>query len=113
VSAIHVIRHLLEEPEDEPLGINPLEPYIGPVQFDQNVRDIIEYARSLKKEAEEANVMDMMRKFTDTRNGKPMFSEMDLDRAILTIAVEKYNEELVMPVRAAKVMRKHMHSIWD
>ncbi len=108
-----VVRHLLEEPEDEPLGINPLEPYVGPIQFDQNVRDIVEYARSLRQQAEQAGVMAMVRKFKDTRTGKPMFSEMDLDRAILTIAVEKYNEELVMPSRAAKVLRRHMSAIWD
>jgi len=33
MSADRVVRHLLEEPENDPLGIGPLDHYTGPVEF--------------------------------------------------------------------------------
>jgi hypothetical protein len=109
VNATVVIRHLLEEPEDPKLDTNldlpDLEHYAGPVEFDTNVRDILEYARQLKKQAEEAGALQMFQ--------KSRYSAMDIDRAILTIAVQKYNEEMVAPSLIAKSLRKHMHHVWD
>lgn len=104
-----VVRHLIEEPEDPPPDLNVDIPnighYAGPVEFDQHVRDILDYARSLKKQAEEAGAFAMFR----VRSFRPM----DIDRAFLTIAVEKYNEEMVQPAKIAKILRREMHSIWD
>lgn len=109
MNALVVIRHLLEEPEDEPLDTNldlpNLSHYAGPVEFDTNVRDILDYARQLKKQAEEAGALAMFQ--------KSRYSAVDIDRAFLTVAVQKYNEEMVAPSLIAKALRKHMHHIWD
>lgn len=102
MDAIGVIGHLLEEPQDDPLGLDPLEPYVGPLQFDNNVKDILEYARQLKEQAQQAGV--------DTVAG---YNPVDIDRAFLIVAVQKYNEKFIVPQKVAKLLRKTMHFIWD
>ena len=110
MSATRVIQHLLEEPDDEPLGMNPLEPYVGPVEFNSNIKDIIEHARMLKQQATEAGALATLQHTNSS--GRPPLS-VDIDRAFLLIAVEQYNDEFRMPEIYARRLKREMHSIWD
>lgn len=102
MSATHVIRRLLEE-QDDPADFGALEPYLGPVEFDNNVKDILNHARLLKEQAEQAGALAHV-----LRAYKPL----DVDRAFLTIAVEQYNDELRAPGQIARRLKREMHSIW-
>lgn len=109
MNAVRVIRHLLEEPEDDPMDV--LEPYVGPLEFDKNIRDIIEHARNLKEQARQAGALALMLR---PRAGSIVSPEMvDVDRAFLMIAVEQYNDEFRQPARIAQRLKREMHSIWD
>ena len=102
----NLVKRLIEEPEDQlntNLDLPDLGHYTGPVEFDTNIRHVIDYARQLKQQAQEAGAYGML----------AGYSAVDIDRAFLTVAVQKYNEEMVQPARAAKMLRRHMHSIWD
>lgn len=103
MSATRVIRHLLEEPDDEPLGMNPLEPYVGPLEFDNSVKDIINHAQFLKEQATEAGALALVAQFRPA----------DIDRAFLLIAVEQHNDRFLAPGKIARQLKREMHSIWD
>ena len=90
--------------------MNPLEPYVGPVEFNSNIKDIIEHARMLKQQATEAGALATLQ-HTNT-SGRPPLS-VDIDRAFLLIAVEQYNDEFRMPEIYARRLKREMHSIWD
>lgn len=93
---------------DTSLDLPDLGHYTAPVAFDQNVRDILEHARRIKEEAERGGALNVIRKFY--AGSKTL--EMDIDRAILTIAVEQYNSEMVAPAKIAKKLKALMHSVW-
>jgi len=104
MSADRVLRQLLETDDpDGPLGMNPLEPYVGPIEFNNNIKDIIEHARYLKQQAEQAGAVDLLTRY----------QPVDIDRAFLMIAVEQYDDELKMPGVVARILKRTMHSIWD
>jgi dTDP-4-amino-4,6-dideoxygalactose transaminase len=104
MSAEHIVRRLIEEPEDDPLGIGPLERYTGPVEFNTNIKDVVEHAQFLKQQAEQAGALALLTQ---------KYKMLDIDRAFLTIAVEQYNEELVAPRKIAQILNREMHSIWS
>lgn len=110
MSAARVIRHLLEEPEDEPFGLDPLKPYLGPLEFDANIKDIVEHARMLKEQAAQAGALAVLQ-HTNSSGRPPL--PVDIDRAFLLIAVEQYGNEFRMPQIYAKRLKREMHSIWD
>ena len=102
MSATHVIRQLLEE-QDDPADFGALEPYLGPLEFDNNIKDILDHARLLKEQAEQAGALAHV-----LRAYKPL----DVDRAFLAIAVEQYNDELRAPGQIVRRLKREMHSIW-
>lgn len=102
MDATSVIRHLLETPDDAPFDIGPLERYTGPIEFDNNIKDIVDRARALKQQAEQAGVLKLL------ANYKPH----DIDSAFLVIAVEQANSELLAPAKIARLLKREMHSVW-
>ena len=112
MSAARIIRHLLEEPNaDDPLGLGPLDRYTGPVQFNQDVKDILEHAQFLKQQAEQAGALALiMRPNTLT---KQEYSAKDIHRAFLLLACRQLLEqEEIRPRKIAQVLEREMHSIW-
>ena len=108
MSATGVVRQLLEQ--DEPFGVDPLAPYTGPIEFNENIKHIIEHARMLKEQAEEAGALRVLQHAHSS--GKPP-SAVDIDRAFLMIAVEQFNLEMKAPGKLARILKREMHSIWD
>ena len=101
---------LLEEPEADPLGIGPLDRYTGPVEFNNNIKDIIEHAHYLKHQAAQAGALNLLLR-PNSIGSVP--NPADIDRAFLLIAVEHYDDELRMPGIYAQRLKREMHSIWD
>jgi len=110
MSADGIVRHLLEEPESNPLDIPELDRYTGPLEFDQNIRDIIEHAKMLKQQAEQAGALNLIMR-PNAIGSAP--KQVDIDRAFLIIAVEQYDDEFKMPEVYARRLKREMHSIWD
>ena len=108
MSATHVIRQLLEE-QDDPADFGALEPYLGPIEFDNNIKDILDQARFLKQQAEEAGALNWL--LHSNSSGRPP-SPADIDRAFLIIAIEHFQKELKMPSVYAQRLKREMHSIW-
>ena len=110
MDASSVIRHLLETPDDDPLDIGPLDRYTGPVEFNNSVKDIIDHARMLKQQAEQAGALAALQHINSS--GRPPLP-VDVDRAFLMLAVEQYADEFKQPARYARWLKREMHSIWD
>jgi len=104
MSAAGIIRHLLEEPEDDPLGIGPLDRYTGPVEFNTDVKDILDHALFLKSQAEQAGALNP--------NVIGDINTYNLNRAFLRLACEELDNEHQVDL-ALKRLRRAMHSIWD
>jgi hypothetical protein len=101
--ATSVIRHLLEEPDDEPLGMNPLEPYVGPVEFNHDVKAILDHALLLKQQAEQAGALNPA--IIGDANSQ------DVHRALLLIACEDFLDDRWVD-RTIKRLKREMHSVW-
>lgn len=111
MSAERIVRHLIEEPEDDPLGIGPLDRYTGPVAFNASIKDILEHAEFLKQQAEQAGALNLIRQPGNLRTPR---SDRDIDRAFLLIAVRQILEqEEHAPQKIAQVLEREMHSIWS
>jgi hypothetical protein len=111
MSAGRIVRHLLEEPEDDPLGIGPLDHYTGPIEFNQDVKDILEHAQFLQQQAEQAGAMNVI--LRPNSLGTPGPSTKDIHRAFLLLACRQILEgEEVRPRKIAQVLEREMHSIW-
>lgn len=111
MSAGHVVRRLLEEPENDPLDIGPLERYTGPVAFHANIKDIIEHAEFLKQQAEQAGALNLVKQPNSLGSVR---SDKDIDRAFLLIAVRQVLEqEEHAPQKIAQRLEREMHSIWS
>lgn len=111
MSAERIVRHLIEEPEDDPLGIGPLDRYTGPVAFNASIKDILEHAEFLKQQAEQAGALNIARRLNIVGVGR---SDKDIDRAFLLIAVRQILEqEEHVPQKIAQVLEREMHSIWS
>ena len=115
MSAVHVVRHLLEEPEDEldaPYAMGPLADYVAPGMFQTNVKDILDHAVFLKQQAEEAGALRTLKPAL----AAPQFEHgnaKDVDRAFLLIAVRQILEEEEMrPRKIAQILEREMHAIW-
>lgn len=100
----------MEEQDNDPLGIGPLEQYLGPVAFNNHVKDILDHARFLKEQAEEAGALQTL--MHTNSSGRPP-SPDDIDKAFLLIAVEHFKDTLRMPTIYAQRLKREMHSIWD
>ena len=57
MNAQRIARRLLEDPENDPLGIGPLGDYVGPVAFTNNTKDILDTAQFFKTQAEQAGAL--------------------------------------------------------
>jgi hypothetical protein len=103
MSADRVVHRLIEEPEDDPLGIGPLDQYAGPIEFNHDVKDILDHALFLKQQCEQAGAL----------NPRVIgeFASSDLHRAFLRLACEELDDEVRVDL-AVKRLRRHMHSIW-
>lgn len=109
MSAALVIRQLLEEQDDDPLGIGPLGRYLEPVGFSNNVKDILDHAQFLKQQAQEAGALNVLL-HSNSSGRQP--SPADIDKAFLIIAIEHLQNELTMPDVYARRLKREMHSIW-
>lgn len=103
VNAIRIVRTLLEAPEGEPDAGTELTRYAPEVAFSQNIRDILQHARFLRQQAEEAGALSP-RVIGD-------FSPETLDRAFLQLACETLVGERRVSI-AVQRLKKHMHHIW-
>jgi|MudIll2142460700_1097286.scaffolds.fasta_scaffold23436_2 hypothetical protein len=111
MSAARIVRHLIEEPEDDPLDIGPLDRYTGPVAFNASIKDILEHAEFLKQQAEQAGALNLVRRPNSLGTTR---SDRDIDRAFLLIAVRQILEqEEHAPQKIAQVLEREMHSIWS
>lgn len=103
MSAAVIVRHLLEGTEDDPLGIGPLDHYAGPIEFDTDVKDILEHARFLKSQAEQAGALNP--------HVVGDINSHNLNRAFLRLACEELDDEQQVDL-AIKRLRRAMHSMW-
>jgi len=103
MDAAHVVTRLLEEPDVDPLGIGPLDNYLGPVAFNTDVKDILDHALFLKSQAEQAGALNP--------NVIGKISARDLHRAFLRLACEELDDEYQVDL-AVKRLRRAMHSVW-
>lgn len=91
------------------MDIGPLERYTGPVEFNQNVRDILDHALFLKQQAEQAGALQSLVTMYGTNK---QFSTRDIDRAFLILAIQDFEDEPV-PEKIAQRLRRLMHSVWS
>ena len=98
------VSRLLESPEDDPLNLGPLEQYTQPVEFNRDVRDILDHALFLKSQAEQAGALNM------TEIGS--IKSRDLHRAFLRLACEELDDEYQVDL-AVKRLRRAMNHIWQ
>lgn len=111
MSAERIVRHLIEEPEDDPLGIGSLGHYTEPVGFNRSIKDILDHALFLKEQAQQAGALNLVRQPNSLGTTR---SDYDIDRAFLLIAVRQILEdEEVKPRKIAQVLEREMHSIWS
>jgi len=103
MSAERIVRRLLEEPDNDPLDIGPLERYTGPVEFNTDVKDILDHALFLKSQAEQAGALSPA-VIGDV-------SSAVLNRPLLRIACEELDDEVLVD-RTIKRLRRACHSIW-
>lgn len=104
MSAHQIIRRLLEQ-DDEPLQADPLGPYVGPVEFQNNIAEIVKHAEFLKSQAAEAGALTLIQK----QNVRPE----DIDRAFMLVALEHFGDTYKGPARIAAQLKREMHSIWS
>ena len=107
MSAKSIVRRLIEEPENDPLGLDPLEPYVGPVAFNTNIKDIIDRAISLKQQATQAGAMQTLVKIYGN------IKDQNIDRAFLILAVKELEKTESMPTKICQRLRRLMQSVWD
>lgn len=108
MSAVQIIRRLLEEQDNDPLEIGDLGPYLGPVEFNASIKDIIDHARFLKQQAQDAGALNTL--MHTNSSGKPPLPS-DIDKAFLILAIE--HSGLKMPEIYARRLQREMHSIWS
>lgn len=94
-----LIQRLVEEgPPDIDIG-----PYLGPVEFTRDVRDILDHALFLKRQAEQAGALS-----------PGIIGDVPgsvVNRAMLRLAVEELDNETMVD-RTIKRLNRVMHSIW-
>ena len=104
MSVSRVVRSLLEEPENDPLDIGPLERYTGPVAFHTHIRNILDRAEFLKQQAAQVGALRLVQQHRVE----------DVDRAFLLIAVRQILErEERTPQMIARQLEREMHFIWS
>ena len=104
MNATVAVNRLLEEPDDDPLNIGPLDRYVAPVAFNTDIKDILEHALFLKSQCQEAGAL--------SPGVIGNISPRDLNRAFLRLACEELDDEYQVDT-AIKRLRRNMTSIWD
>lgn len=104
MNAKSTIRLLREAQENDPLDIGPLDRYTGPIEFERDVRDILDQALFLKQQAENAGALN-----PGVIGNYPVKT---IHRALLRIACEELDDEKQVNVVTQR-LRRVMHSLWD
>lgn len=78
--------------------------YTGPIEFQNNISEIVKHAEFLKEQAQEAGALALIQK----QNVRPE----DIDRAFMLVALEHFGDTYKAPARIAAQLKREMHSIW-
>jgi hypothetical protein len=103
MNAERLVRHLTEEPDNDPLDFGPLEPYAGPIAFNSDVKSILDHALLLKTQAEQAGALHP--------NVIGNANQQDIHCALLMIACEEFIGDRYID-RTVKRLKRAMHSVW-
>lgn len=79
--------------------------YTGPIEFQNNISEIVKHAQFLKEQAEQAGALALVQK----QNFRPE----DIDRAFMLVALEHFGDAYKAPARIVKLLKREMHSVWD